>query len=216
MKTLFNRFRRDEDGAITVEAVIAIPFVALAFCAIYVFFDVYRVNTSSQKAAYIVADHISRQTEPVDEGFIDGMNTLHDILARTRNRTTIRVSSIGWSDATDRFVAIWSVDTGNGPVLTDTELNGPMAESLPSIPQGETFVLVETAVGYTPLFRVGIGEQVFRQAIVTRPRFAPQVAFDDGNFLAFQIFTIADCRDGLCDPDDDGTDDGTVTIDSGS
>lgn len=202
MKRFLTNFWRKEDGVITVEAVIAIPFVALAFCAIYVFFDVYRVNTASQKAAYIVADNISRQTQPVNEDFIEGLNTLHDILARTRNATTIRVSSIGWSDRFERYTPIWSVNTGQGPLLTVTEVNGPMANRLPTIPQGETFLLVETAVGYVPLFRVGIGEQVFRQAIVTRPRFAPQVAFDDGTQVLLQNFGQATCNDGpsLCAP----------------
>ena len=202
MKSGLSRFWRNEDGVITVEATIAIPFVALAFCAIYVFFDVYRVNTASQKAAYIVADNISRQTSAVNEAYVEGLNTLHDILARTRSATTIRVSSIGWSDRNNGFIAIWSVNTGTGPILTSTDVNGPMSDRMPRIPQGETFLLVETAVDYVPLFRVGIGEQTFRQAIVTRPRFAPQVAFDDGSRLLQQNLGQASCNDGpnLCNP----------------
>ncbi|MFN3661632.1 TadE/TadG family type IV pilus assembly protein [Yoonia sp.] len=202
MKKFMSRFWKDEDGVITVETVIAVPFVALAFFATYVFFDLYRVNTASQKAAYIVADSISRQTEPVNVTFIEGMNTLHDILARTRNTTTMRVSSIGWSDQSDRYIAIWSVNTGLGPALGETELNGPMSARLPPIPQGETFVMVETSVDYTPLFNVGIAEQTFRQMIVTRPRFAPQVAFDDGSQLLEQDFGPGNCNDGpnLCSP----------------
>lgn len=199
MTHTISRFWRNEDGVVTVEAVIAFPFVALAFCATYVFFDVYRINTASQKAAYIVADNISRQTVGVTEDFILGLNQLHDILARSRNATTIRVSSIGWSSDDNQFVPIWSVHTGDGPVLTTDEVNDTMADTLPSIPQGETFLLVETAVSYRPLFRVGIPEKVFRQAIVTRPRFAPQVAFDNGETLIFQVFAPSTCRDGLCD-----------------
>lgn len=209
MRKFLSKFWREENGAITVEAVIAVPFVALAFFAVYVFFDVYRVNTASQKAAYIVADTVSRQTLPVNATFIAGLNELHDTLARTRNETTMRVSSIGWDDEDERYVAIWSVNTGMSPILTDAEVNGTMADSLPRIPQGETFVLVETAVAYTPLFRVGIPATTFRQAIATRPRFAPQVAFDDGSTLVFQIFAPASCNDGLCDIDngDSGLDD---------
>ena len=205
MKRLFTRFWKNDDGAITVESVIVIPFVALIFCAVYVFFDVYRVNAASQKAAYIVADNISRQTNAIDADYIFGLNTLHDILARTRNASSMRVSSIGWSNTDNRYTAVWSVNTGLGPSLTDSEVNGPMADSLPRIPQGETFVLVETSVAYQPLFRVGIEAQIFRQAIVTRPRFAPQVAFDDGSTLIFQIFAPASCNDGLCNIDDGGS-----------
>jgi Flp pilus assembly pilin Flp len=202
MKKLLSRFWNDEAGVITVETVIAVPFVALAFGATYVFFDVYRVSTAGQKAAYTVADTISRQTDPVDEDFIVGLNTLHDILARTRNATGIRVSSIGWSNQQNRYVAIWSVSTSMTPALTNDLLTPGLTASFPDIPQGETFLFVETSVDYTPLFRVGIAPQTFRQAVVTRPRFAPQVAFDDGTDILSQDFGAPTCDDGdtLCNP----------------
>ncbi|MBQ2260385.1 MAG: hypothetical protein II336_03350 [Loktanella sp.] len=181
MTNLISRFWHNEDGVITVEAVIAIPFVALAFCAVYVFFDAYRVSTASQKAAYIVADNISRQTQAIDARFILGLNQLHGILARTDAATSMRVSSIGFNDRTNRYVVIWSGDAALGPSLNDSDVNaGAIAARLPRIKQGETLLLVETRVDYKPLFRVGIGERTFEQAVVTRPRFAPQVAFDAG------------------------------------
>lgn len=202
MRKFLSRFWRDEAGVVTVETVIAVPFVALAFGATYVFFDVYRVTTAGQKAAYIVADNISRQTDPVDADYIFGLNTLHDILARTRNTTRIRVSSIGWSDQDNKFITIWSVNTGVGPALTTALLTENLTNTFPTIPQGETFLFVETSVDYTPLFKVGISEQTFRQAVVTRPRFAPQVAFDDGTTILSQDFGPPTCDDGdtLCSP----------------
>ncbi|WP_322892772.1 MULTISPECIES: pilus assembly protein [unclassified Yoonia] len=179
MRHLLSRFWHDEDGVITVEAVIALPLLALAFCSVYVFFDAYRVNAASQKAAYIVADNISRQTDAITPEFIFGMKTLHDILARTRSTTSMRVSSIGFNDNSKRYVVIWSTDDTMRRGLTNAEANGVLAARLPSLMQGETVVLVETSVNYKPLFRVGIGDRTFTQFIVTRPRFAPQVAFDD-------------------------------------
>ncbi|MCC5973285.1 MAG: pilus assembly protein [Rubellimicrobium sp.] len=200
MRKSRRNFLTDEDGAITIEVMLALPMVVFAFTAVFVFFDAFRVNTASQKAAYIVADGVSRQTDPIDEDFVLGMNQLHDILARTRNPTTMRVSSIGWDDDEQRFLAIWSVNTGTGPVLSNAEVNGPLSDRLPSIPEGDTMILVETFVNYTPLYNVGISPQVFRQAIVTRPRFAPQVAFDTGNLILFQNFGPPTCDDGgeLC------------------
>lgn len=212
IRRTLHRFLAGEEASITVEAVIALPVVTWAVMATFVFFDAFRVNTTSQKAAYTVADALSRQTDPVNVDYINGMNQLHDILARTRNPTAIRISSIGWEDDRDEFLVIWSVATREGTPLTDAVVNGVLAPTLPEIPEGETFVLVETTMDYTPLFRIGIPAQTFRQAVVTRPRFAPQIVYDDGTQLLYQEFTPT-CDDGnpLCNngdpPSDDDDDD---------
>lgn len=180
MKKLLSRFWTDDKGVITVEAVIVFPFVALIFCATYVFCDAYRVSAASQKAAYIVADAISRQTDAITPIYIFGMSILHDTLTRSRSPSTMRVSSIGYDDKTERYKVLWSVNTGSsGTALTETEANDDLAQRLPQLTQGETVVLVESAVAYQPLFRVGLGERTFRQVIATRPRFSTQVAFSN-------------------------------------
>lgn len=194
------RFLRAEAGSITVEAVIILPVVIWALTATFVFYDSFRINIASQRAAYTVADALSRATEPVNPAFINGMNRLHDILARTENPTAMRVTSIGRDAARNRYIVIWSVPTGGRRAMTNAELAQLAPDLLPDFPQGETVILVETEVDYEPLFRIGIPAQTFRQALVTRPRFAPQVAFDNGTRILFQNFGQPTCDDGgpLC------------------
>jgi hypothetical protein len=205
---MFNcRFRSDERGIITTEAVVILPLIIWAFAATFVFFDALRLSTNTQKAAYTVADALSRRTEPVTVTYITGLNDLNRILARTRNPTQIRVSSIGFEEEEDRYIVIWSIPTGGqAPLLNEDIDDLGLTGRLPDFPEGETVVLVESVVDYTPPFNFGLGEQTFRQSIVTRPRFAPQVVLDDGSQLIFQVFGTPTCDDGntLCNEEEEG------------
>ncbi len=193
-------FLKTDDGAITVDALIVLPVVIWAVMATFVFFDAFRVKTFSQKAAYSVADALSRETDPVDEDYILGINQMHDFLARTRNATMMRVSSIGRQGPDDDFVVIWSVPATGATPLTSATVNATLAERLPDFPQGETIIYVETQINYLPLFRIGLPQMNFRQAVATRPRFAPQIPFDDGTQIIAQDLGAPTCDDGteLC------------------
>jgi hypothetical protein len=194
-------FLRSQTGAITSEAVIVLPTVIWAVMATFVFFDAFRVKTFSQKAAYTVADALSRQTDPVDEDYIRGINRLHDILARTRNPTAMRVSSIGRHPSGEGYEVIWSVPPEGRAALTSTFVNTTLSDGLPDFPPGDTIIYVETQIDYLPLFRVGLPFMNFRQAVSTRPRFAPQIPFDDGTtILAQDLSGSPSCDDGdeLC------------------
>lgn len=197
-----SRFFRCEAGSVSAEAVIMLPIVLWAVLATFVFFDAFRIKTFSQKAAYIVADALSREINPVTVNYVLGMNNLHDFLARTNQTAMMRVSSIGRDGDDGGYVVVWSVPaTGSAP-LTTSIVNEHLSASLPDFPHGETIIYVETQINYRPLFTIGLPDMNFRQAIVTRPRFAPQVPFDDGTTILAQQFGSPTCDDGLmlCGP----------------
>lgn len=200
MKRPIPRFLRRDEGAITAEAMIVLPVVIWAVMATFVFFDAFRVKTFSQKAAYTVADALSRQIDPVDVAYIQGINRLHDFLARTRNPTAMRVSSIGRHSSGEGYTVIWSVPTAGTAALTSSTVNATLAGSLPDFPLGDTIIYVETGIDYLPFFPMGMPRMYFREAIATRPRFAPQIPFDDGTGLVAQDFGAPTCDDGaeLC------------------
>jgi len=205
------RFARTERGAISAEAVIVLPVLFWGLLATFVYFDAFRANTTSNKAAYTVADAISRQTGFIDGPYLDGMNSLYERLSLTRHPTELRITSIGWSEEDDEFKSIWSYTTGLRPELTTAVINQQFAERLPDIPEGDNLLMIEAIQDYMPPIRIGLGPRTFQNIVVTRPRYAPQVRFFDGETLLFDPMAGASCDDPppLCDfavDDDDSLD----------
>lgn len=219
------RFASDQRGLVSTETVIVLPLVIWAFTATFVYFDVFRHITTGQKAATLVGDVLSRMRDtPVDAPQLERMNGLFAYLAEARHPTNIRVSSVGWNDDDEEYFLIWSYSTqwitSSGTVqsssdaivaddgtatyhdapLTNDVINGAMSATLPDLVRGETVILVETQIIFEPLFAVGIAGRTLRQQIATRPRFAPQLAFQDGDDIVRQDFTQTTCEDGeeLC------------------
>lgn len=179
-RAALRRFVDETRASFSVETVLILPLLLWVFVGTFVFFDAFRAQTSSSKAAYTISDMLSRETNAVSSDYIDGLNEVFDYLIRTRYDTSIRVSSIGWDDDAGKYTVIWSYATRGGGALTDTLAN--QAEGrLPDIPSGDTLVLVETRLAYIPPFNVGIGAQHFNEFVASRPRFAPQLVFDGGS-----------------------------------
>lgn len=181
------RFAREESASITVESMLVLPFFLQFYVASYVFFDMFRVATVNEKAAYTVADVISRRNPgaDVDQAYIDGLNVLFDYLIEGRGATWIRVTSVVYSGVNERYEVEWSATTGGKPILTTAQIQDH-ANRLPVMPDGDTVVLVETnttfALNATPVFGGeflygAIGERQLETYIFTRPRFAPRIGF---------------------------------------
>lgn len=177
MRRLFRRFRRDEDGYMVVEATIILPFLLWGYIALYSYWDAYRVMTDVQKASYSISDLITRQQTPINGTFINGMRLAMDaMLSASEESAEVRVTSLTWSQANNRYEVLWSRTSGTSrPVLTTAALAG-LAPRIPQMFDGDTAVLVETWVGYEPVMTLGgIGDMTFEQFIVTRPRFSPSI-----------------------------------------
>jgi hypothetical protein len=87
----------------------------------------------------------------------------------------MRVTSITYSGVRNRFEVLWSRSPYNAmPQLTTNTLQNYRTK-IPNMTDGDTVVILETALPYKPSFSVGMPDQVFRQFIVTRPRFYPRV-----------------------------------------
>jgi len=201
LATRLQGFAGAERGAISAEAMIVLPVLFWGLIATFVYFDAFRANTTSNKAAYTVADAISRQTGTIDEPYLDGMNTLYERLSLTRHPTELRVTSISWNEDDQEFKSIWSYSTGQRPQVTTAMLNQRFAERLPDIPEGDNLLMIEAIQDYRPPIRIGLGPRTFQNIVVTRPRYAPQVRFFDGETLLFDPMAGASCDDPppLCD-----------------
>jgi Flp pilus assembly protein TadG len=176
--TALRAFARGEQATATVEAVLFLPVLLFLYLATFVFFDAFRVNNINDKAAYTVADLLSRQTEPVNTNFINGMQRVFDFLRGNQGQSQMRVTAITYRASDDTYRVQWSRATGGLEVMTNAMLAQPSVRNrLPVMPDGESVTLVETFTRYAPLFDVGIPEQTLRTFVITRPRFAPQVLF---------------------------------------
>lgn len=171
-------FAADERGVLGVEAVLMLPLLLWAFLAMFVYWDAFRTQNANTKAAYVVGDVISRETNPIDADYVAGMGALFDYLTRERFPTTIRISSIGFDAVTGDYAVLWSATPDAVPLLT-TDIVEQWDAILPIIPAGDTVILVETSLEYDTPFNVGLADQTMTEFVYTRPRFVTAIGHVD-------------------------------------
>jgi hypothetical protein len=201
------RFGADRRGTVSFEAVIILPVLMFGLGMTVLLSDMFKSQTTSLKAAYTIADTLSRLTEPVEAEYIDGLNKLYGYLARSRHNTWLRVSSVAYDVAEEEYILIWSHAAGTPTTLTTETLNDGLADRLPSMPTGETVIIVEAATRWSSFIPGWFRDRNFAQVVVTRPRFTPQLRYDTGDMIVFLPFGSGTCDDGgaLCTPEDEGT-----------
>jgi hypothetical protein len=162
----------------SVEAILILPLIFFGLMLVYTYFSAFQLKGMSNKAAYTVSDYISRQTDPVDSDFIDGLADIYGFLTNTGSNT-LRISSIIWAvDGNDTDYKLqWSYGANDAAPLTDLST---IEHRLPNLRLGETVLIVEASNDFTPIFDVGLEIVSFADFVATKPRFATQVLFDDG------------------------------------
>jgi len=174
----FQTFLRDTRGSVSVEFVIIMPMLFWTFMAVYVYFDGYRQSTVNLKAAYTISDLLSRETDPINDEYVDSMHDLLQVLTRATSPTTLRITVVRWDADEDRYYRDWSVVRGAGiSALTNTDVSF-IAELLPIMPNNERVILVETTNTFIPLYGIGMENISLDNFVFTRPRFAPQVLWE--------------------------------------
>jgi Flp pilus assembly protein TadG len=196
------RFRRSERGSILTEACIVLPLWVWGYAMSYQFFDAFREQTQNIRAAYTVADMLSRELNAVGPTYIDQLHDAFDYMTGGGHATWMRVTSVYYDDTNKVYKQNWSYSTAAAahPVLTDTSVNA-LSARLPNLSIGETVVLVETGMQYTPFLNFGIDDlwgglfietdpnprfqgltqSWFENFIPTRPRFAAQVTYSSSS-----------------------------------
>ena len=175
---LFRRFGTDTRGSVSVEFVMVMPLLFWAFMATYVFFDGYRQSAQNLKAAYSIADMISRETEAINDDYIDSMESVLQLMTRSETPLKLRVTVVRWDEDDDRYYVDWSESRDHGFERTNGTISD-VEDKLPVMPDNERVILIETEAIYQPLFNIGLGDQELDNFVFTRPRFAPQVVWSD-------------------------------------
>lgn len=176
--TFFTGFRDDTSGSVTVEFVLAMPFVFWSFMASYVYFDGYQQSASNLKAAYTISDLISRETSDINDTYVDSMVELFDMMTHTPTESSMRITVIRWDEGDERYYVNWSANRGFPNDLDDSNVSD-LADKLPNMPDNEIVILVETNNVFVPLYDIGMENIELENFVFTRPRFVDQVPWSD-------------------------------------
>lgn len=170
-------FGKDTSGAVSVEFIMVMPFLFWAFMASYVYFDGYRQSATNLKAAFTISDLISRETNAINDEYIDSMHNLLELMTRATSQTELRVTVLRWDEDDDRYYVSWSEARNMEDTWTDENVDKIEAK-LPIMSDQDRLILVETGNTFVPLYNVGMDNKKLSNFVYTRPRFAPQVIWE--------------------------------------
>ena len=160
LKHRFATFLRDEDGLILAEGLIMLPLIIWALVAMFIYWDVFRTINVTQKAAYSVADLLSRQRDTIPLTFFNGLQNVSDFLTPGGHPVKLRVTS------------------NKVPELTETQINTMWrGKKIATLNNLESVFVVEMTVDFKAQLQtvlagllVNVTDQTFGEFIVTRPR----------------------------------------------
>ncbi|WP_425099737.1 TadE/TadG family type IV pilus assembly protein [Tropicibacter sp. S64] len=180
MLSHLRRFARDEDGNVTVETILWVPLVITILAATFSLHDAFRYKSLNVKAAYTISDAISRETDPIDNAYLDGMVDLMAYLTRSAGPYSLRVTLVRYKQADGGYNVEWSKTRGGFSAMTGSDLAN-LTDNLPNMLDNERIIVVETQTDYQPPFEVpGLNSAgLFYNFGFTRPRFAPKITWSD-------------------------------------
>lgn len=186
-KGFIDRFRDDESGVISIGILFAVPILVWALLSTYVYFDVFRAELVSNKAAITIADMISREEEAITDDYIDGALELLKLLIEEDDDPQLRITVFWYDQGNDTYELAWSEARGFASALDAGDLAN-MYNTIPQMADGDRAILVETASGYRQPITYSIGpfsgadlnDVEFSTFTITKPRFlTSQFCFDD-------------------------------------
>ena len=174
------RFAKNEDGVGMTEALMMLPLMLWAYLALFVYWDAYRTQNTAVKATFTISDMLSRELNPVDDNYINGMKLVFDYLLNSDQATRMVVSSVTWNEAEKKYVVEWSEARGTGATARAVGKMVTKTDKMPKMSDGDTVIVVETSMHYEPSLNVGVPVFDMNEFVVTRPRRTPRIGFDAG------------------------------------
>lgn len=178
LKQRFTTFLRDEDGLVLVEGLLMLPLVIWALVAMFIYWDAFRTINVTQKAAYGIADLLSRQRDEIPVAFAEGLQDVLQFLSPSGHDVAMRITSLEYDEDNDRYDLIFSYSPDcKVDRLTEADIQAWKDTRVPILNDGDSVFVVETDVAFkaqlqTVLmgFLVGVEDANFGEFIVTRPR----------------------------------------------
>ncbi len=182
----FQAFLREEDGLILAEGIMMLPLIIWAMVAMFIYWDVFRTVNVTQKAAYSVADLLSRQKDDIPVAFANGLQNVVNFLTPGGHEVAIRITSFECVSPTDlvcdsdsgSYRLLFSMSPQNKvPALTQAGIQNWRGSRVPVMNAGESLYVVETEVQFQTQmksvlagFLVAVEDRTYGQFVVTRPR----------------------------------------------
>jgi hypothetical protein len=180
LKRQFQAYLRDEDGLILAETLIMLPLLIWVLVALFIYYDVFRTISLTQKAAYSVADLLSRQENEISLAYADGLQNVVDFLTPGGHPVALRITSFQYDEPEDKYELLFSYSPDNKVVdlIDEADLAVWKAnDRIPNLSHLESVFVVETEMTFTAQldtaiagFLIGVEDAKYGQFIVTRPR----------------------------------------------
>ena len=187
LKHRFTTFLRNEDGLVLAEALIMMPLLIWGLVAIFIYWDVFRTINMTQKAAYSIADLLSRQKNTIPLAYANGLQNIMNFLTPGGHAVKMRITSFECNSptgtklcnaTTGSYKLLFSYSPGNKiAVLTEPNIQPWMTSKIPTLSNGESVFVVETSVEFQAQLKtaiaglmVGVTDNTFGEFMVTRPR----------------------------------------------
>lgn len=180
LRQIVQRFHRAETGSLSLEAALILPMLIMILMFCYIYFGAFEAKARANKANYTISDYLSRQTNPVDATFLDGLADLYRFL-NNEGDIDMRISALKYTEdsfGTGSHVLSWSYAVGDMSILTPDTI-AEVESRLPILAVGEEVLLIETVRPWSSPFNVlGLDNTFnFADVVTTKPRFAAQVPF---------------------------------------
>ncbi|MDX8347693.1 hypothetical protein SLH49_06815 [Cognatiyoonia sp. IB215446] len=186
-----NRFRRDQDGIISIELLFAVPILLWTLMSTMIYFDAFKAQTISTRAALTVADMISREEQSLSPAYLNGTRNLLRSLSSVDEDPDFRLTIFRFRDAQNDVVINWGRRRGYDKNLTENELNTLFNDGrIPPMSDGEVAILLETSTMYRPIANTAflgplsnggtdVNDEIeFTTFTIIKPRYSPAVCFD--------------------------------------
>ena len=179
-RSRLRRFAYNDSGIATLEFALFLPVLLALLLGGVSVFDITRANSRVDSAAAAIVDLATRLNEINASRINDFGVAANSIVSFYADEpVSFSVSSVinSANEPGNRMTVVWSEARGNSPKLTDADL---AALGLPQLPDGASFIVIQTQIDYVPLFDLEfLPEKVTLKGYGFRtPRFARQICFD--------------------------------------
>lgn len=180
------RFREQEDGVISIEMIFAVPILLWTLMSTIVYFDAYRAEAITTRAALTVADMISREEQAITPDYLDGTRQVLRVLSESDANPDFRITVFRYRSTQDDFRRVWSRNRGMGQNLTNADLQN-LRNRFPPMANNDRAILLETRTEYQGIVSAGIlgpfptrelEDVEFNTFTVIKPRYTNNFCWD--------------------------------------
>jgi hypothetical protein len=185
--SFLKKFRADERGTSSIELLFVVPIIVWVILSTFVYFDAFRTQANTNRAALTIADMFSREQNPVDQNYMDGAMNLLRALTAADATPDMRVTVYSFDNASNAYTILWSRTEGLNTALDNDSLRDlRTAGRLPLLADGDHAILLETRTVYNGPLPLGMGlyagdelnNVTFNTFNVIRPRYNDRLCYD--------------------------------------